>query len=195
MSEERSAPWAFWGVLGVLAVAAVALLVVPGLLAPQPTPRPTASPTVDPHFITTDQGTFRFGIEGGDLVVDELAPTARELGRVALPGFFDPGASVQGSSGGSSSILACPDAAPEGMLRFYFGVETNVTGFEYKGPPAVSSFSEDGTWMVVLAPGQLDPGALLEVTMKDGGAGMHVGNFDEVLADPKTAQPSGCHLG
>ena len=198
MSDERSAPWAFWGVLSLLVVVAVGLLVVPGLLAPQPTPappRPTATPTIDRHVITTAQGTFRFGIDGSDIVINEVTPTARELGRIPVLAGFDPSASVQTISGGGSWILACPDAAPGDALRIWFGLETDLTDARYSGPAAVSSFAEDGTWMVILDPGELDPGALLDMTTKNGESRNPATLFASVLADPTTAQPSGCHLG
>ena len=126
--QQRDAgpPWGFVGVLAVLLLGGAALLFGPGLLGgpPQPSasPAPTLTPSIDPRSVTTGQGTFGLRVDGRYLVVDELAPTSRELGRVKLPDSSDPGASDQASGGTANWTLACPAAAGSSPIRIFFGI-------------------------------------------------------------------------
>jgi hypothetical protein len=170
--------------------------VLPGLLFPQPTPSPAPSPSRigDQHEVTTDQGTFRFGLEGGAIVIERVDPSPLELGRTDLPGFAQPEPSASALAGNGTWALACPGTEGADPIRIVFGYMDDVSGTRYDGPPAAGSFAEDGLWMFVLDPGPIDPSALISVTSRGGGGGVRGDNFDRIVADAENPQPSGCFV-
>jgi hypothetical protein len=148
----------------------------------------------DQHVVTTGQGQFRFGIDGGGIVIERLEPSPSRLGWVGLEPAFLPTGSAPPASFGGSWALACPSDDPSADLRIYFGISDTTDGGRYTGPPASGSFTDDGLWMFVLEPGELDPDAKLVVETRTGGFGMPAGNFDLIANDASKRQPSGCYL-
>ena len=192
--RDEGPPWGYLLSIGALAAVAVALLVVPGMLVPQPTTRPEPSATSDPHVLGTGQGTFAIAYEGGALVVRRLTPIAEVLGRAIVPDEMHPAASGAPLRGSGIWVLFCPSGAGGAgsePLRAMFGSTWPSTNGRYVGPPAAFAIADDGLWLVVLEPVRLDPNARLDVEAGGGGGGVDVRAIEAAPTDGRV-QASGC---
>jgi hypothetical protein len=195
MEQSRDTPWGFIAAIAGLAVVAVGLLVLPGLLSPTPapTPRPT-SPPLDPHVVDTDDGTVVFSYEDGAIVIRRtIDEVTTELGRAVLSEGFIPGATDLTFSGGSNSIMLCPDASGALTERFAFGWESGRGEMSYSGPPAVGQGAPDGMYLFAFLPG--GPTTYrFEVKSSTGNGGGGTEEGFAYVATNGDLQASGCRV-
>jgi hypothetical protein len=192
--EPRDRPWGFVLTIGAIAVVGILLLVVPGMLAPQPETTPRPSPTPDPHVVVTDAGTIVFGFDDGSIVIRRTADAVTvELGRIPVPSEQQPAKSGDPLSGAALYAMVCPTAGDPGGDRFLVGIMPVGKGITYKGPAALGQVAPDSIFLFALPPGDLDPAAQFEVSSSGGSVGVGTRVFELALIQG-AAQPSGCRV-
>ena len=146
------------------------------------------------HMVAAPQGTFTIAYDQGAVVISRIdGTTSSVLGRQPVPDVYQPLESGAPLGGSNVWTMTCPTATGGEPLRIIFGSMFPADNGEYVGPPAAGTFASDGLYLYVLAPGHIDPGALIQVETSGGGIGVDASTFDLTL-NSGASQASGCRV-